>query len=178
VRCCLLSQSQKQAAGSRRRPGGLQDKIVGGKGRVTRIFGARQNYYRTVIFALHSKFRASHAHQIMLLLQFSVVKILLHHTGSLAVLFFWLGWTRSIVCSRTTFSRKVLENLWCCASRFFDIPGVSLWNLALRRHFQFLCRSTMVIRHIPLMNYCTTCDFRGSVYVKLYFFLVANKRVK
>jgi hypothetical protein len=168
VRCCLLSQSQKQAAGSRRRPGGLQDKIVGGKGRVTRIFGARQNYYRTVIFALHSKFRASHAHQIMLLLQFSVVKILLHHTGSLAVLFFWLGWTRSIVCSRTTFSRKVLENLWCCASRFFDIPGVSSYG----------SRSTMVIRHIPLMNYCTTCDFRGSVYVKLYFFLVANKRVK
>jgi hypothetical protein len=49
----------------------------------------------------------------MLLLQFSVVKILLHHTGSLAVFFFWLGWTRSIVCSRTTFThRGGILSLW------------------------------------------------------------------
>jgi len=60
----------------------------GPKGRVTRIFRAWQKYYRTVIFALHSKFRASHAHQIMLFLLFSVVKILVHHMGSLAVFFF------------------------------------------------------------------------------------------
>jgi hypothetical protein len=67
------------------------------KGRVTRIFGAPRKYYRTVIFALHSKFRASNAHQIMLLLQFSIVKILVHHTGSLAV-FFFLAWLDTLDC--------------------------------------------------------------------------------